>query len=276
MKPIHQISTRTAQLLIATAAIFSFAAPKVTHGQVLETETARFLPRGSIEAAFFYELQTATDGREHAVPFAFEYALLNRLMVLVEPVPYAAIRPRVGRTAAGPGDMEVTTSYLVGPETRRRPAFAIAGEVKLPTARDTLIGTRKVDYAGYVIASKVLGRFDTHANIGYTIVGKPAGLSVSNILFGAAATEYRASPRVLLFGEMLAQTAAVAEGESAGVTGPSTTPELGSAEVVGTVGIGLSISRRALAAFSLSRDNSGATLFRTGVVLRWLPQMGRQ
>ncbi|MEO8576832.1 MAG: hypothetical protein ABI556_09040 [Gemmatimonadales bacterium] len=274
MTKLRELIHRVTRLLIAIVSMAAAVIPRVSESQVLETETARFLPRGSLEAAFFYELQTAVDGREHAVPFAFEYALLNRVMVLIEPVPYTAIRPRVGRGAAGPGDMEVTSSFLVAAETRRRPAFAIAAEVKLPTARDTLIGTRKVDLAGYVIASKRLGKFDTHANIGYTIVGKPAGVSVSNIFYGAAATEYHASRRVLLFGEVLAQTAAVADGESADASGPSTTPELGSAEVVGTAGIGWSLSRRALAAFSMSRDNSGATLFRTGVVLRWLPQIG--
>ena len=62
------------------------------------------------------------------------------------------------------------------------PALALAGEVKFPTARNTLIGTGKADIAAYLIGSKRWGRLDTHANVSYSVVGQRAsiGLSVDN------------------------------------------------------------------------------------------------
>ncbi len=259
-------------LVIATLAI---ALPLPSSAQILETETARFMDRGGFEVGFAYELQTSADGRENAIPIAFEYALLSRVSVLVEPVPYTAIRPTMGRRATGTGDLEITTSILALAERSRMPALAFAGEVKIPTARDTLIGTRKTDYAVYAIASKKLGRFDSHANIGYTFVGKPAGFQVSNVLYGAAATEYRAAPKLVVFGEVLAQTAAVPGGESGDAAGGQRGPELGANETVGTMGVAYALKRGTLLSFSVSRDNNGATLFRPGVTIRWLPTIGR-
>lgn len=241
--------------------------------QILETETARFLGRGGAELGVAYELQTSVEGREHAIPIGFEYGFTRRLMVLVEPVPYTAIRPRAGRRASGPGDLEVTASWLANRERGWMPALAFAGEVKIPTARDTLIGTKKADYAFYAIASKASGRFDSHANISFTLVGKPAGSSVSNTVFAALATEYHALPRVLLFGEVLAQTAAVSEQGSESGTQGQGVPELGGNEVVGTLGAGFNLSPSTLLSFSVSRDNRGATLFRPRLTFRWIPSL---
>lgn len=251
------------------------ALPLASSAQVLETETARFMNRGSFEIGLAYEFQTSADGREYAAPIAFEYALTNRVSVLVEPVPYTSIRPRTGRRATGAGDLEITISFLAVAERSRMPALAFAGEVKVPTARDTLIGTRKTDYAFYAIGSKKLGRFDSHANIGYTFVGKPAGFRVSNVLYGALATEFRATAELIAFGEALVQTAAVPDGESGDASGGQGVPELGGNETVGTLGVGYAIKRGAVLSFSVSRDNNAATLFRTGLTLRWLPKIPR-
>src|SRR5205085_4586546 len=69
--------------------------------QTLETETARLLPAGWWKIGNAFEFQTSTDGTEAAIPFAIEYGLSNRVELLVEPVPYTAIRPKVGRHAFG-------------------------------------------------------------------------------------------------------------------------------------------------------------------------------
>ena len=59
------------------------------------------------------------------------------------------------------------------------PALAVAGEVKVPTSRNTLIGTGEVDYTPYLIASKRFGNFDVHANVGYALLGEPPGYTTS-------------------------------------------------------------------------------------------------
>jgi hypothetical protein len=72
-------------------------------------------------------------------------------------------------------DLFITLSYLFAREKGRRPALATVGEVKVPTARNILIGTRQADFTTHLIDSKRFGRFDTHANVGYTFVGETGG-----------------------------------------------------------------------------------------------------
>ena len=180
--------------------------------QPLETETARPIAAGSIEIQNTFEYQSSDQGTELAVPFGFEYGITDRLSLLAEPVFYTSIRPELGPRATGVGDLEITLSYLMAHERRRLPALAIAGEVKAPTARNILIGTRKADYAAYLIASKRVGKFDTHFNIAYTFVGKPSGASIDNIFNFAVAGEYFASQKWVLLGEVLANTASTAGG----------------------------------------------------------------
>jgi hypothetical protein len=130
------------------ALLLSSLAPAVGAAQTLETETARLLRAGWWKIGNAFEFQTSSDGTELAIPVAIEYGLTDNLEFLVEPVPYTAIRPRVGRQARGVGDVEATLTYRFLGESRSVPALALAAEVKLPTARDTLIGTRRTDYAG--------------------------------------------------------------------------------------------------------------------------------
>ncbi len=127
-----------------------------------------------------YELQTSSEGTEAAIPMAIEYGVRDNLALLIEPVPYTAIRPKVGRHAMGLGDVEATLTYRFGQEHGSVPALALAAEVKIPTARNALIGSREPDYTGYLIASKRSGRFDTHANVAYTVVGGPDAVRLNN------------------------------------------------------------------------------------------------
>jgi len=68
------------------------------------------------------------------------------------------------------------------------------GELKLPTAHNRLIGTGKTDFTAWAIASKRFGRIDLHGNLEYTIVGKPAGTHLKNIIDYALAEEFHLSP----------------------------------------------------------------------------------
>ncbi len=134
-------------------------------GQPLETESARLAKAGTGELEMTYEYQTSSEGKEISAPMAVEYGLSDRLEVMVEPVFYTAIRPKTGRKATGLGDTEVTLTWLASQETDKLPAIALAGEVKLPTAKDSMIGTGKTDYSATAIASKRFGKLDTHFNL---------------------------------------------------------------------------------------------------------------
>src|ERR1700704_2703322 len=205
--------------------------------QPLETETARPPQKGAFEVQAAFEYQTSKEGTERALPFAFEYGITDRLSLMAEPVFYTAIRPKKGTRATGIGDLEITLSYLFAREKGRRPALAVAGEVKVPTARNILIGSRKTDLTTYLIASKRFGKFDGHANVGYTLVGKPAGANLKNFFNFALAGEYFVRPKFTLVGEVLANTGSSPEaGTVTTVTTPIVTPEISAGELVGMLG----------------------------------------
>ena len=110
-----------------------FAAPEwdvANAGPPLETETARLPQAGHGSAQLLYEWQTSPQGREDAVPLVLEYGISDRLEIAIEPVAYTSIRPKIGPSARGFGDTEVTLTYLLANESAHRPALALAGEVK--------------------------------------------------------------------------------------------------------------------------------------------------
>jgi Putative MetA-pathway of phenol degradation len=243
--------------------------PVVCWAQILETETARPLGKGTLEVGTNFEYQTSSEGHESALPMAAEYGFTDRFELLLEPVAYTAIRPKTGQRATGVGDLELTATYLVRRESSGFPALALAGEVKFPTAHNTLIGTGKTDFAGYLIASKQLGRFDTHANIGYTVVGCPAGLQLNNIFNFALASEMTLGTNAELFGEILANSASSSSPEPTGSVPPgSITPEAPSGEVVGTIGLARFVLPALRLSMGLSVDNNGAMMFRPGFTVR--------
>jgi hypothetical protein len=165
------------------------------------------------------------------------------------------------------GDVEATLTYRFRGESPSVPALALAAEVKIPTARDSLIGTRRTDYAAYLIASKRFGLVDAHFNIGYTIVGKPAGVSLDNVFNIAFAGVYRPNTGVELFGEVLGSTASGA-GEAQPGAGGGVVPEAAGNVLVGTLGAGKALGA-ALLYLAVSYDNSHAVLFRPGLTVRF-------
>jgi hypothetical protein len=255
--------------LSLAAGSFAISAPAVAAAQILETETARPLGRGTLEVGTNFEYQTSSEGHESALPMAVEYGFTDRFELLLEPVAYTAIRPKAGQRATGVGDLELTGTYLVRRESDGTPALALAGEVKFPTANNSLIGTGKTDFAGYLIASKRVGRFDTHANIGYTVVGRPAGVQLNNIFNFALASEMSLGTNAELFGEILGNTASSSSGEATGPVPPGTiTPEAPSGEIVGTIGVAKYVLTGMRLSMGLSVDNNGAVMFRPGFTLR--------
>ena len=265
MVAVIRRAPRSVRIAVALAVLILPA--RALQAQILETETARPLRAGQLEIGAGYELQHSREGNETAIPFAFELGLTNRLGLLVEPVPYTAIRPEIGPSATGPGDLEITVSYLLRKESGRMPALALAAEEKVPTARNTLIGTGRPDHAAYIIASKMFGRFDTHANLGYTFVGSPRGQTLSNRIMGALATEFAISRGTLLYGEVLASTSA-GGGEGTPVQpGAPVAPETSGDEIFGTIGIAHSFIAGSRLSLRLTRDNVGAMQIRPGITL---------
>jgi hypothetical protein len=235
--------------------------------QTLETETARTLPAHVWEIGDAVEIQTSSEGTERAMPFAVIYGFTDRLELMIEPVPYTSIRPKAVQSANGAGDVEMTVTYRVHQEDRW-PAFAVAGEVKVPTARNVRIGTGQTDYAAYVSESKHIGSLDTHAHVSYTFVGQPAGVQLGNILGFGVAVVYPVSARFDLFGEVLSNSASTPGGEGSGGVTTSIAPEAAGGELVETVGTAWRARPSVTLYISGSRDNIGAVQIRSGFIVR--------
>ena len=264
---------RSISFVITAVAALGCLTPERARAQALETETARLLDPGQVEADAGFEYQTSSEGTEWAVPFAFELGLLPRLELLVEPVAQASVSPKQGRSATGPGDLELTVTGLVLEEDGWWPALAVAGEVKFPTANDALIGTGEYDYTGYLIASERFGDLDTHFNVGYSVLGSPPGVHAGNIFDFAVAAEYHVADRVEVFGELLANTSSGAEGGDqtpiGAEPGPaSASPELAGGEVVGTLGAGWWAAPWMHLYLGGSFDNNQAFLVHPGISLK--------
>jgi hypothetical protein len=249
----------------ALASVLAFG-PLMTASsqQPLETETARLPMRGALVLSGTYEFQTSAQGTEHALPFAFEYGIANRLALLVEPVLVTAIRPEVPPNATGLGDLEVTLQFLARTEHGWFPALAIAAEEKFPTATNRQIGTLRGDFTPYLIASKRFGHVDAHANLGYSFMGKPAGLAVQNTLNVALAVEDHVRRHLDVLAEVLSTTAAAIgrEGEAS-----VTAPEIAGAEQVWMIGARYRRGEHTWLSLGVTYDNTRAVLLRPGLTI---------
>src|SRR5258706_806207 len=254
--------------LLSIVLILAASAPGVCVAQTLETETSRLVPAGWWKVGTAFELQTSSEGREGAAPFLAEYGLTDHLELVLEPVPYTAIRPRTGRHATGPGDFEATLVYQFRQESRLVPALAMAAEIKVPTARDKLIGTKQTDYTGYFIASKRFGRIDVHANLAYTVPGSPPGAQLSNLTSYATALVFRPTPRWEIFGEVFGNTSSGPEtADTCGAV--AVVPEATGGGLVETAGAGRFVRPNLLLFLAVSHDNTGATQFRPGLTFKF-------
>ena len=253
-------STTSVWLLAGLVALLT---PTAGSAQILETETARPVGRGVFKFGGNFEYQRSNEGHESALPLLIEYGFSSRLELALEPVGFTKIRPKVGTRASGAGDLEATLTFLASHETGAMPAIAFAGEIKFPTAKNRLIGTGRTDYALYVIGSKKLGDVDLHGNLGYTIVGKPLGAPLKNILNVAVGGERKFKTAWSIFGEVLANTASSTLPEAAN----QATPEAPGGEIVGSLGLARYVSHSFRLSMGVSVDNNGAVLVRPGITL---------
>ena len=102
-----------------------------SQGQMLETETAACSAKGWQKS----RRRTSSRPRPRArsvLPLAIEYGLTTRFEIMVEQVPYTAIRPKNTRSATGVGDLEATLTCLIRLESNRIPALALSAATNRP------------------------------------------------------------------------------------------------------------------------------------------------
>lgn len=273
MKVTEYAIWRSRLRLLVIGAVLTSACSTVLGDLALETETARILQPGEIEAGAAFEFQTAFDGKEYAVPMFVEFGVLPRLELLIEPVAVVFIRPTPGPGATDIGDLETTLTGLILDEKKYIPALAVGGEVKFPTATNFAVGSGEYDYRIYGILSKRIGDVDVHFNLGYNIIGSPPGVATKNPLDFELAVEWFVNRRIDLFAEVNRTNSAVGR-SGKGMPPPDapaggTTPEVAPKETIGSVGMRYHINPHLNVFGSFSYDNSDAKLFRTGFSIKY-------
>ncbi len=243
--------------------------PEKIFAQVLETEESKPLLPKQFEIGTGLEFQTSKEGTETAFPLAIEYGLSKKITLLVEPVGFTSIRPKTGLHAKGIGDLEITLFYQIVSEKKNFPAISISAEVKIPTAKNNLIGTGKTDYTPFLIMSKTTGKFFTSLNLSYTFLGKPAGIIASDLFNYALGTIFTASSKSILFAELYGNTSAVGAADSPEGTivadSHVATQEISGGEAVVAIGYGYHLKKELLLSLGVSYDNNRAILFRPGI-----------
>ena len=234
-----------------------------TLSQVLETEESYPLAPGEIVLGTGIEFQRSSEGTETAVPIAIEYGLTKRFTFLIEPVAFTSIHNKIGPSAVGFGDIELTLFYQCIQENKFMPAISISTEIKLPTAKSNLIGTGKIDFTPFIIISKNIGKFFTNVNLSYSFLGKPNGVVAGNLFNYALGTIYNASDKNIYFGEVYGNTSAFANDvpEVIGSTSVlNSTQEISGGELVCSIGYGRYLNKYLLISVGISYDNNNALL----------------
>jgi predicted porin len=194
-----------AALPIAASVFLGFATPAKAD-LVLETETAQLGKKGHGNLSNALQFEKDKDGNIFLTETQLEYALTDRSEILIEPFFYELQKPSAGPKVHGVGDIEVTYSYLLVPETGSRPALIIAEKVKLPTATNRDIGTGKFDSTTYVIIGKTWGEVELNLNLGYEVVGKTSTADLKNQVIYDLSLDFPVAERTRLFAEAYGNT----------------------------------------------------------------------
>jgi hypothetical protein len=138
--------------------------------------------------------------REFSPSVTLTYGLFER-MDMGAGSSYLFLHPKESENEKGLGDTELKMKYRLFDEKEWIPAFAITGNLKIPTASDSKgLGSGKTDFGINTIITKNLSkRWVVHLNMGYTFVGEHG---VNHEFNYSAATQFILSDKWALVGEI--------------------------------------------------------------------------
>ena len=141
-----------------------------------------------------------SDARAVGVATIVDNAIASPGRHQFDPVNQDAPVSVVDRDATGIGDVIVRTKYNFLRKHARVPDLAVVAQVKLATGDENdLLGTGETDVVGLFVASKRVGKFTPHVNLGYEW-STDSELSNVRYVVGFDAT---AHPRLSLAAELL-------------------------------------------------------------------------
>jgi hypothetical protein len=221
---------------------------------VLETETAYLGKKGEGTFGNAVQFERDKDGLTILTLTALEYAPTDDVEILFEPFFYEEQHPKGGPVVSGQGDTELTFSYRIVDEGKIMPAVVLAAKVKLPTATNAEIGTRRADYTGYLILGKTIDGWEFNANAAVETFGSPAGSDFKNQFIYDFSVTHSISEKWTGYAEVFGNTS-----PEAGVRGTFS----------GAVGAEYQLSEHVNSFVSLGLDTDHLTVVRMGVNYTW-------
>ena len=168
----------------------------------LTTDDAGTVEKGVFQLELGFDgIRQDNHGRELSPSLILSYGLLEQMDLGIGSG-YLFFHPKEGKKENGFADTELKLKYRLIDEKDWRPAFAITGTLKIPTANESKgLGSGEADFGINAIATKNLSkRLALHLNLGYTFIGED---HVDNALNYSLASQFILSDKWALVGEIV-------------------------------------------------------------------------
>ena len=199
---VKQIRNSLCILSAVVPCLLFFFSSSAFAARPLTTDDAGTVEKGKfqVETGFDSTRQDNHD-REISPSLTLTYGLLERMDVGIGSA-YLFVRPKEADNENGLGDTELKLKYRLFDEKDWIPAFAMTGNLKIPTASESKgLGSGKTDFGINTIVTKNLSkRWVFHLNLGYTFTGEHGANNEFNY---AAAAQFILSDKWALVGEIV-------------------------------------------------------------------------
>ena len=201
-KLIKKIPTKKIILFIFFSSLIFFSSMTTYAARPLATDDAWTVEKGEFQLeAGCDALRQDNDDREYSPSLTLTYGLLERMDLGIGSG-YVFSHPKEGERENGMADTEVKLKYRWIDEKNWRPAFAVSGLLKIPTASESKgLGSGQADFGINAILTKTLSkRWIIHLNLGYTFIGED---HVNNELNYSIAAQFLLTEKWGLVGEIV-------------------------------------------------------------------------
>ena len=201
-KLIKKIPTKKVMLFICFSSLISFSSVTTYAARPLTTDDAWTVEKGEFQLEVGFDaLRQDNHDREYSPSLTFTYGLLERIDLGIGSG-YVFFHPKEGKRENGMADTEMKLKYRLVDEKNWRPAFAVSGILKIPTASESKgLGSGQTDFGINAILTKNLSKkLALHLNLGYTFIGEN---HVNNELNYSMAAQFMLTEKWALVGEVV-------------------------------------------------------------------------
>ena len=201
-KLFKKTPTEKVILFIFFPSLIFFSSMPTYAARPLTTDDAWTVEKGEFQLeAGFDVLRQDNHDREYSPSITLTYGLLERMDLGVGSG-YVFSHPKEGERENGMADTKIKLKYRWMDEKNWRPALAVSGILKIPTASESKgLGSGQTDFGLNAILTKTLTKkWVVHLNFGYTFIGED---HVNNELNYSIAAQFLLTEKWGLVGEVV-------------------------------------------------------------------------